>query len=99
MKVSSAGMPIYFTVSELKVLWALADDKGHSEREIAENMVRKDRYQPVYSKSLSDVDNVSKVITELEKGRIIFYEFRNLPSEKAKRGYPLKILSYHTDML
>ena len=90
MKRSSVGWPIDFTDNELKILYVLADDKGHSEKEIAGRMIDKEQYQVVYSKSLSNVDNVSKELSELYKENVVYYEVRNLPSEKANRKYPVK---------
>jgi hypothetical protein len=90
MKRSSTGWPIDFTDNELKMLYILADDKGHSEKEIAERMVDKEQYQVVYSKSLSDVDNVSKVLGELYENNVVYYESRNEPREKANRDYSVK---------
>ena len=78
MKRSSTGWPIDFTDNQLKILYVLADDKGHSEKEIAERMVDKDQYQVVYSKSLSDVDNVSKELSEL-------YQYWSPALSKAKK--------------
>jgi hypothetical protein len=87
MKRSSTGWPIDFTDNQLKILYVLADDKGHSAKEIAERMVDREKYQVVYSKSLSDVDNVITELGKLSEEKVVYIESRNELSEKANREY------------
>jgi hypothetical protein len=92
MKLSDAGWPVHFTINELKVLWTLADNKGHSAKEIRNKLVNQEPYQKIKSESLiyEDNSNLSNVLRLLYNHNIIYYEKINTRGTRAKRDYLTK---------